>query len=338
MIREITNYTMKGRKNKTLNKIFVNICKMPQKDLKAFLNKELSKYYKNVIAQDGFLYAKGRDKICLTAHMDTVHAETVKDFYEYTKKGKHIISSPQGIGGDDRCGIYMILKILEIGLRPTILFCEDEEIGCVGSEKFTRTKFIKDLEKMYFLIELDRRGGNNVVFYEDSNKDWIDFVTRTTGYDEETGSFTDICALSPECGVSSVNIGCGYYNAHTKDEYVDMKEMENSIKVTIKLIKEGLKKKEKFKYEEISRYNPFEKVGYDWYDDYNYQNDKFYTAYICYDNGYGDKGEEELSGFSVEEIFYEFMYKHQDISVSQITEFFVYDENYTPVTTLLNAI
>ena len=339
--KEVISYTKKGRKNKTINREFAEICKLSQHELKTFLNKKLSEYYKNVIAQDGFLYAKGKDKVCLTAHMDTVHKEPVIDFYEYKKDGKHIISSPQGIGGDDRCGIYMILKILETGLRPTILFCEDEEIGCVGSSKFTRTKFIKDLKKMYFLIELDRRGGNNVVFYDDENEDWIDFVTKSTGYREEMGSFTDICELSPECGISSVNIGCGYYNAHTLDEYVILEEMENSIKTTIKLIKEGLKRKEKFIYTEMPRNKIFSN-GYDWYDtdysDWYKPTPKFLTAYISFDNGYGEKGEEEFYGETVEAIFYEFMLKHQDISVSQITEFFVYDEGYNPVTTLLDVV
>ena len=189
--KEVISYTKKGRKNKTINKEFAEICKLSQSELKAFLNKKLGEYYKNVIAQDGFIYVKGKDKICVTAHMDTVHKETVKDFYEYRENGKHIISSPQGIGGDDRCGIYMILKILETGLRPTIIFCEDEEIGCIGSSKFVDTKFIKNLEKMYFLIELDRTGGSNVVFYEDDNDNFHDFVLNETGYELEVPLFIE---------------------------------------------------------------------------------------------------------------------------------------------------
>ena len=146
------NYDKQGELNKRMNNKFIKICKMDKKELKKYLEKELSKYYKNVIAQDGFMYVKGKDKICLTAHMDTVHGEIVKDYYVLKEDGKTIVSSPQGIGGDDRCGVYMIMKILEkTKLRPTILFCEDEEVGCVGSRKFTYTKFIKDLEKMYFL-------------------------------------------------------------------------------------------------------------------------------------------------------------------------------------------
>lgn len=321
-------------------KKFINICKMVQTDLKAYLNKELSKYYKNVISKDGFIYAKGKDKICLTAHMDTVHKEPVKDVVIGKEDGKHIVSSPQGIGGDDRCGIYMILKILEAGLRPTIIFCEDEEIGCVGSSKFTDTKFINSLEKMYFLIELDRRGFGNIVFYDDANKDFHDFVSDVTGYEEETGSYSDICELSPACGISSVNIGCGYYKAHTTNEYVIMEEMESTIKAVIKLMKQGLKNKVRYEYIE-NKISPFYSSKYsDYYDDWYDMpsTTKYITGYISYDNGYGDKGEEEIEGFSVEEVFYNFFVKHQDISFSQITDYYLYDENYNSVTPLLNVI
>ena len=78
--------------------------------------------------------------------MDTVHKETVKDFYEYydEENERHIISSPQGIGGDDRCGIYMILEILKTH-KCSVLFCEDEEAGGIGSEKFCKTEYITEL-------------------------------------------------------------------------------------------------------------------------------------------------------------------------------------------------
>lgn len=319
-------------------KKFVEICKMSQMQLKKFLNKELSKYYKNVISQDGFIYVKGKDKICLTAHMDTVHKELIKYVDIKKENGKHIISSPQGIGGDDRCGIYMILKILEAGFRPSIVFCEDEEIGCVGSNKFTDTKFIKNLSKMYFLIELDRGGFKNVVFYDDANNDFHDFVLDTIEYKEEIGSYSDICELSPVCGISSVNIACGYYKAHRLEEYVIMEEMESAIKKTIKLMKEGLKNKIRYEYIEnkITSFNKYSDYYDDWYDVQS--TSKFITGYICYDNGYGEKGEEEFEGCSIEEVFYNFLLKHQDISFSQITDYYLYDENYNPVTPLLDVI
>ena len=82
-------------------KNFENICKMSQGKLKAYLTKYLKRHYNYVKSSDGFLYAKGTFPVLLVAHMDTVHKDAVQQvIYE-----GNIISSPQGIGGDDRCGI-----------------------------------------------------------------------------------------------------------------------------------------------------------------------------------------------------------------------------------------
>ena len=93
---------------------FITICKLNQTNLKEILVNEMSKYYKasDIIDDAGFLYVRGSN-VLLTAHMDTVHKEPVKQVVVEKHEGKTIVSSPQGIGGDDRCGVYMILEILE---------------------------------------------------------------------------------------------------------------------------------------------------------------------------------------------------------------------------------
>ena len=243
----------KGEMHMKMKKIneFKKICMMPQMELKAWLEKILSKYYGDVVNEDGFLYAKGKDPILLTAHMDTVHMRQCKKITVKKRDGRTILSSKDGIGGDDRCGIYMILRILkETELRPYVLFCEDEEIGGVGSDKFCCTKYSEDLYDLLFFIELDRANDNDLVYYDDINADFHDFCETVTGYKENYGSFSDISHLSPATGVSSVNISCGYYNAHTRDEYVAFEEMENSIVATVKLMKEGISQGVKYDYEE----------------------------------------------------------------------------------------
>lgn len=232
------NYDYKGRRNKTDYTGFTSLCMFKQEHLKYFLEAKL-KYagYENIIWGDGYLYAKGDIPILLTAHMDTVHKDIVRDFYEYydEEKKQHIISSPQGIGGDDRCGIYMILEIIKTH-KCSVLFCEDEEIGCVGSHAFSETEHIKELSELKYLIELDRMNGNDAVFYDCMNPEFTDFIIDNTGYEESWGSCSDISVLSPACGVASVNLSCGYYNAHSTSEYVIMEEMFNTIEVVKKLL------------------------------------------------------------------------------------------------------
>lgn len=286
------NYDYKGRKNKTSYPEFVGLCKLSQNELKRKLEQILIKAgYTHVVYENGYLYAKGDIPILLTAHMDTVHKDTVKDFYEYfdNTKNQHIISSPQGIGGDDRCGVYMITEIIKTH-KCSVLFCEDEERGGIGSDIFCESKYIADLKEMKYLIELDRANGTDAVFYDCDNYDFIDFIEQNTIFRENYGSFSDISNLSPACKVASVNLSCGYYNAHSNSEYVIVEEMLNTIEQVKKLLEVEC---DCFEYIEYTRsYH-----GYPYYRNYNvnsgsksydfYDDDRYYdTYYGRYSGGY----------------------------------------------------
>lgn len=271
-------------------KLFKGICKLDQKTLKAYLYEQLCKVYPVVIKGDGYVYAKGNDDcpVLLTAHMDTVHKETCRKIQEKHEKGKTILSSPQGIGGDDRCGIYMILAILcETKYRPSILFCEDEEIGGVGSDKFTKTASAFELIDCKYFIELDRKGDNDAVYYDCGNEDFQEYIEETIGYKEAWGSFSDISHLSPATDVASVNLSCGYYNAHTLQEYVVFEEMENT-KEKVKVLLADIGNVDKFDYQEVK---------YSRYENYFYGGRSYnYSDYIDdYGYGYGYKSKEKKS-------------------------------------------
>lgn len=270
-------YVYKGKKNSTILPQFVNICKKTQEELIEWLPDVLIQCgYTDVVKSPGFIYAKGTVPVLLTAHMDTVHKERMKTFYEQEEDGNHILSSPQGIGGDDRCGIYMILEIIKTH-KCSVLFCEDEESGGIGSKMFCNTEFIYELSNLKYLIELDRMKSNDAVFYDCYNKDFTDFILNNTGYKESYGSFSDISYLAPACGVAAVNLSCGYYNAHTLKEEVVIEEMLNTIEVVKKLLDVEC---EQFKYVE----NPYS-YAYGYYSRSRYYDD--YFDYDDYDDDYG---------------------------------------------------
>ncbi len=291
---------------------FINLCKLSQKKMKLHLAAVLSDYYEIVVYEDGFIYAKGTDPVLLTAHMDTVHTISVQKAKIKKKKGKTIISSPQGIGGDDRCGIYMILNILETtDYRPSILFCEDEEIGGIGSNKFCKTEYAEDLKTLKFFAELDRANANDAVFYDCGNKDFQTFVCETTDFKENFGSFSDISHLSPATDVASVNLSCGYYKQHTLDEYVVFEEMENAIQATIKLI-EAANDVEQFDYQEVryaGSYSPFSEMMYGMEIDFKY----------------GDKDEwDYVDGGNESECLASFFVNHPDVCYNDILDMQAY--------------
>lgn len=224
---------------------FISICKMSQPELKKYLMKELEEAGYEVISQKGFLYARGDLPVLLTAHMDTVHKECVR---EVNIIGS-VISSLQGIGGDDRCGCYIILETIK-KYKPYILFCEDEETGCVGSKIFSETEFIKELEQLNYIIELDRKGNSDLVFYNCKNTEFKEYMKEKTGWKEAHGSYTDISVLCPACDVAGVNLSCGYYSPHMLSEYVDFVDMVGTITTVKNLLKccEDSKRFEYFYY------------------------------------------------------------------------------------------
>ena len=251
-------------------KNFAKILRKTQPELKAYLNERLQSEGRKVINKDGFIYSQGKLPILLVAHLDTVHKEVPKEiFYDDNSK---TLSSPQGIGGDDRCGVYMILQVIK-KFDCSVLFCEDEEIGAKGAQKFIDSKHSKGLEFNY-IIEFDRKGKNDAVFYDCDNPEFEEFITKeffTTAW----GSFSDISWLAPALGCAAVNLSCGYYNAHTLNEYIVIPEMEDSIDAACKII-EHTTETDKFEYIEAK---PTYKGAYGYYDDW-YLDECFMIEYF----------------------------------------------------------
>lgn len=258
-------------------KTFEEICYMSQKELKEYLAKYLRSKGYTVVKEDGFLYAKAKEenpvRVLLVAHMDTVHKERIKELEKIPYvDGDNIITkvtSPQGIGGDDRCGIYMIMNIIKKH-NVSVLFAEDEEIGCVGSRKFTQTQYCKDLsDEIDYMIELDRQGSKDAVFYDCDNPDFTKWIETETGYKKAYGSFTDISKLMPVTKIAGVNFSCGYYHAHTLNEYVVLEEM----KATQDMVCELLSKKipQQFEFIEKKYYGNYGSYGSysSYYNDYS---------------------------------------------------------------------
>lgn len=222
-------------------KTIENIFKATQTELKSALETYLIGGGREILSKDGFLYSKGTHPVLLVAHMDTVHKESPKTIL-YSKDGNTIMSL-EGIGGDDRCGIIMILEILQ-KYDCSVVFLEDEEIGCVGARKFCKAGI--DLGDINYAVEFDRKGGNDYVFYKDYNKDFETHIKKF-GFVKATGTCSDISHIATTFKIEAVNISCGYYCPHCWYEYVKLDEMYDIIERATKMI--GAKT-EKFDYVE----------------------------------------------------------------------------------------
>lgn len=226
-----------------------------ERDLVEYLGRQIPKVYgeDNCIITDDYIFAKGTIPVILCAHMDTVF-KVVPETILYDEK-QELIWSPQGIGGDDRNGIYTILKIISKRAKdklPYVLFTTQEESGCIGARKATKPLKAHS-EGINFAIQIDRQGSTDAVFYRCKNQEFIDYIC-SFGYKETPGSRTDICEFCPDWNIAGVNFSCGYMHNHTEKEIVNVKDMFQTIEMIEKILDdEGNKKKFPFELKSIGK-------------------------------------------------------------------------------------
>lgn len=139
------------------------------------------------------------------------------------------------LGGDDRCGVELMLEMMEEipkQYQPHYLFTCGEEIGGIGAESFIAcVKNNLHIPKFKYIMELDRAGYNDSVFYDCHNKAFRKKV-NSYGFTTATGSFTDISLICPALNTAGVNLSVGYDFHHTEEEFIDilyMQETKNKI-------------------------------------------------------------------------------------------------------------
>lgn len=300
-------------------KCFKYLCTLSQKNLKRYVFNELRKTHDNIIFQDGFVYAKGEFPVLLVAHLDTVHKHLPRTINHDTTTNK--LSSPEGIGGDDRCGVYMIFEILK-KYNCSVVFCEDEEIGGKGAAKFVKyltTVHPDDIDDFNYIIELDRKGSHDAVFYDNDNTEFEDFITKEY-FKTEWGTFSDISFIAPEFGISAVNLSSGYYLAHTTSEYVVTTEMDEIIKQVVKIL-DRTDVNYRFKYVECQYKGYYTYGKYDKYDEYDDYTDMDGEAYYCieYDVN-GTTNFEFVCADTMYEAIGKFMAIHQTVTYRDIVD------------------
>lgn len=204
---------------------------MTQAGLKKAVTSILKSKYKEVIETEDYVVAKGSIPIALVAHLDTVFKSPPRDIYYDRQKG--VLISPEGLGADDRAGVYAILKIISSGLRPHIIFTTDEELGCVGAAALAQVDCPFDYIK--FVIELDRRGTNDCVFYDCDNEEFVKYIS-SFGFTEAWGTFSDICEICPAWEVAGVNLSVGYKNEHSYGETLWIEPLLDTIEKVKKIL------------------------------------------------------------------------------------------------------
>lgn len=206
---------------------------MTQEALRKSLVNVLKKHYTNVITTKEYVMAQGGTPIALVAHLDTVFPYGKRKIY-YDREAQ-VIWSPNGLGADDRAGVFAILLIIQHGFRPTVIFTTDEELGCLGADQLV-LDYPEPPWPINYIIQLDRQGANDCVFYNCNNLEFEKYIEEF-GFVSDFGSFSDISAICPTWGVAGVNLSIGYINEHTLQETLHVKFWKRTIKQVEKMLK-----------------------------------------------------------------------------------------------------
>ncbi len=276
--------------------------------------------YGNILVTKGVLY-DNEFYPCVVAHMDTVHnfvenyhiKKEIKDNgttklyaaglvskntfgvtqFEPVNTQKKVLGNT-GIGGDDKCGIWLALKLLKELPKLKIVFTVEEEIGAIGASKVD-TAFFNDVG---YLIEGDRKDNCDIItdIYGSSicSQEFLDTIFEPLvkyNYTENSGMLTDILAIKENnIELSAINVSVGYYNPHSSNEYIIVEDL---LKAT-SFVKECIKELGYSKYEHVL-YNDFKNTGvyskyFNWYDFDDYDEQFGYTKHCTCSKHYKNEG------------------------------------------------
>lgn len=226
---------------------------------------------------------------CFVSHTDTVHAiDTINVVEGVSKKpntfgkvfgneefdilyGVNNEGNPTGIGGDDKCGVFICLELITMLDNCKAAFFVSEEIGCIGSSE-ADVDFFDDVT---FVCQYDAPGDHliteicsGVRLYEQNGlfiNTMKPLIEESFGNPmvEQSHPFTDVMQLKNKLPISCINISCGYYNMHSSKEFVVLHDVERAIEAGMKIAQHGCEEKYYFENTKPDYFNDFEEDAYD---------------------------------------------------------------------------
>ncbi|WP_440993205.1 hypothetical protein [Cysteiniphilum litorale] len=252
---------------KDLQRLF-NILSLGNQNAKAaYIKQQYGKHfhqdeYGNIYLNRDFR----QQKPYLVAHIDTVDEQptakqiVVDPYAQIISSTRH--GKPCNLGADDGVGVFAALQLFDL-LDIGVALFKDEEVGCIGSSHADG-----DYLNASYLIQLDRKGHEDIIFNgtgitiaSDDFINAVENIAQNYGYTSQLGGLTDVVTLADQgtVGVSCMNLSCGYYKPHTKDEYIDIRHMQKAIDFTRSIISN------------LGNQVFPHKVAHDWAPDYPYQ-------------------------------------------------------------------
>ena len=217
---------------------------------------------------------------CVVCHTDEVH-DVRSAGYKVVRHNDLMFAVNEntmefeGIGADDKNGIWVCLRALNDFDVVKCAFFVSEEVGCVGSSR-ADMKFFDDCR---FVLQCDRKGSKDFIINasgtELCSSEFVEAChINEFGYEVQKGMMTDVMTLKERgLAVSACNISCGYYNPHTDNEMTRISDLLNCYELVKSIIGNCTEvyEHDPYAYEEWEdkpdKYAPkFKSSTYDWWD------------------------------------------------------------------------
>lgn len=276
--REV-DYTLDG----SVKQLFLNLTKM---QIPFDYEKTLKKFFPENIKTDkhGNYFIKiGDDTLTMfCAHLDTYCYE-YKRVYHVIEGNKIKTDGTTTLGGDDKAGVIIMLKMIEAGVPGLYYFFRGEEgvtspTGTWGSKQAIKS-YKENFKKYEKCIAFDRKDTNNLItqqmYSECCSSEFSAQLIKELGeynlkyYDDPTGMWCDsgvFMEMIPEC----TNISVGYVDEHTFSETQDIEHLEKLVEACVNIDWESLPVK---RDPSVVSYG----VG-DYHYDYDYKWDHHYST------------------------------------------------------------
>ena len=178
------------------------------------------------------------------AHLDTVHEPANVIIKE---EGDRLFAldwtdHQTGCGGDDKCGVYICLEMLKRLPMLKVAFFVSEECGCVGSRRcvqswFTDVSYAMEFDSpcddiMTFTCDGTQLFPVEGPFFEAIYPQLHKFgVTKWQHH-----PYTDVSILKRHFDFPCLNLPAGYFRMHSRQEYVQVSVVENSLNLGFALV------------------------------------------------------------------------------------------------------
>lgn len=205
---------------------------------------------------------------CVTSHMDTVQdkakpyalagaelpLKTRRTRSTTTDEVRHeVFIDGQGIGADDKTGIYISLQLMKHFDKIKAAFFVEEEVGMLGSKELD-VDFFNDVAYVVGwdspdLYRAAWKCSGVRLFSRDLYENHLKPIVEKWGFTDKcfkSEPWTDVISIREKTGIMCMNFGNGGYYAHSTTEYIVIEHVDHAVGMGIDII-EGLGNKTQFK-------------------------------------------------------------------------------------------